>query len=959
MTGSSSAAPAPPPAASPGDRLDSWKEIAAYFNRDKRTVQRWERQEGMPVHRHLHDKQGTVYGIRSELEEWWKGRRARIEREEQDKNANVLSWPAPADAIRTPVPASVATRYEVTGEMGSGGMGVVYKARDRETGEVVGLKVLREELTNNPEWMEKFKEELRLARRITHKNVCRIHEFVRTEDRAYISMEFVDGDTLRQILNRFGALNARTAVRIAEQICAGLAEAHEQGVVHRDLKPENIMLDRYGQIKVMDFGVAARLGKNQEDGEKILGTPGYTAPEQYEGGAADERTDVYAAGLILYEMATGRPAFARETPVEVALKQVREIPAKPRSLERGIPERVERTIIRALEESPEARFQTAQEMAEALKNEIEAQAVLAPAETQELLQHVAGAKWRRWDWALLGLGVAGAIAFFLLITKVRPFSTYRLEMSRDQALGQAEGLVRAYAPELRRGKYFVRFDAGLQMMGLPEFAERNGARQALDSAREHARSWSVSVVQGEKPEQAFTPFSSQFDFDVHGNLLSLRLEGTPAKPGTHDEAEAGRTRSEDLLQGLFDVSPGGTFRRKVAASADGPTWVRENGEKVEPPQPGDVAEEWFWKDAGGKEQGVRLWFAGSKLRSAEKLLGGNDLPLEGKPPKQGLLIAIGDFLLGATCVTLALIYLIKRFYRRNARTHLVLALAMAVSFAVFIAVSPDTDYPTLNGQPSRSNARVLPDLGADLVIAFIIFGTFYILLAVPYHVTASFLPDKITTVEVLCKGKFRSRYVGLALTRGALYGAVFSGASILLLFEQRRGTLRGFQMLSGQLLTGSATAGGVCAFTSILGGSIFTVFLGAMFYALALRYWRRRWLAVLATAIVIGLCAVGVNEGETVPLFAAVVWTLGEGIFIGTVLASNDLLTCWMAWFTYQVFAFAFPVSQVFGNTNPVISSIGLVFWSILFAAGVLVYGWSLLRPSLGPMGRFMEASTP
>jgi serine/threonine-protein kinase len=109
-------------------------------------------------------------------------------------------------------------------------------------------------------------------------------------------MEFVDGDTLRQILNRFGALNARTAVRIAEQICAGLAEAHEQGVVHRDLKPENIMLDRHGQIKVMDFGVAARLGKNQEDGEKILGTPGYMAPEQYESGAADERTDVYAAG---------------------------------------------------------------------------------------------------------------------------------------------------------------------------------------------------------------------------------------------------------------------------------------------------------------------------------------------------------------------------------------------------------------------------------------------------------------------------------------------------------------------------------------------------------------------------------------------------------------------------------------------------------------------------------------
>jgi serine/threonine protein kinase len=415
-----SESPVSPPEASPEACLDSWKEIAAYFNRDKRTVQRWERNEGMPVHRHQHDKHGTVYALKAELDEWWKGRRARIERQEEAEKHSILKWPAPVDAIRTPVPVSVDARYETLAEIGSGGMGIVFKARDRETGEVVALKVLRTELAKDEAWMDRFKDELRLARKVTHRNVCRIHEFVRTEDCAYISMEFVDGESLRQILNRFGALSARTAVGISEQICAGLAEAHEEGVIHRDLKPENIMLDRHGQIKVMDFGVAARLGIHEQNPGQILGTPAYMAPEQTEGRTPDKRTDVYAVGLILYEMVTGRPAFVGNTPLEVALKQVREMPAKPSSLERGIPERVESAIIKSLQKSPQARFQTARELAEALKDEFEARPVLAPSETIELLRHVEGPRWRKWDWVLLALGLASAAAFLLLNQRVWP-----------------------------------------------------------------------------------------------------------------------------------------------------------------------------------------------------------------------------------------------------------------------------------------------------------------------------------------------------------------------------------------------------------------------------------------------------------------------------------------------------------------------------------------------------------
>jgi len=430
MSGSPSSSAAPPRDSAPGERLDSWKEIAAYFNRDKRTVQRWERNEAMPVHRHQHDKQGTVYALKSELDEWWKGRRARIEREEQAEKSNVLNWPETVGAIRTPVPLQVAARYEVQSEIGCGGMGVVYKARDRETGEIVALKVLRAELAGESIWMERFKEELRQARKVTHKNVCRIHDFVRADDCAYISMEFVDGESLRQILNRFGALNTRTCVTVALQICAGLQEAHLQNVIHRDLKPENVMLDRNGQIKLMDFGIACSPQASSQMNAKILGTPAYMAPEQAEGKPASSRSDVYALGLILYEMLTGRPAFSGDTSVEIALKQVRDVPAAPRSLEPGIPERVEKAILRALSKTPEERFASAEEFAQNLTQDSDSTPVLEPAQTEELLQPIRAAHWEKSDWIFLASGIAGVILFFMLGGKVLPYSIYRLEITR-------------------------------------------------------------------------------------------------------------------------------------------------------------------------------------------------------------------------------------------------------------------------------------------------------------------------------------------------------------------------------------------------------------------------------------------------------------------------------------------------------------------------------------------------
>jgi eukaryotic-like serine/threonine-protein kinase len=262
--------------------------------------------------------------------------------------------------------SKISVRYEIIAEVGRGGMGIVYRARERATGELVALKILRPDIATDERVMERFKNELRLARKITHKNVCRIYEFSLTDATAYISMEFVDGESLREVLARFGTLSFRKAIQITQQICAGLREAHALAIVHRDLKPENVMLDRRGHIKVMDFGIARSIETDAMTTGSIIGTPAYMAPEQAEGKGIDQRADIYSLGLILYEMITGNAAFEGDTPMAVALKQVRDQPTPPREIEPTIPNDFESIVLKSLEKDPSKRFQSVDELEEAL-----------------------------------------------------------------------------------------------------------------------------------------------------------------------------------------------------------------------------------------------------------------------------------------------------------------------------------------------------------------------------------------------------------------------------------------------------------------------------------------------------------------------------------------------------------------------------------------------------------------
>ncbi len=298
-----------------------------------------------------------------------------------DAAAVVVEPPLPVTAglnLGSTALAALSQRYEILASAGQGSMGNVYKARDRETGETVALKLLKPEIASDQAMMERFKNELLFARKITHKNVCRVYEFNRLGGIAYTSMEFVEGESLRSVLNRFGGLPQRKAMDLALQICSGLKEAHAQGIVHRDLKPENVMIDAQGNVKIMDFGIARSMEAGTRLTGSIVGTPAYMAPEQVAGKPVDYRTDIYSLGLMLYEMFTGTPAFRADNPVAVALKQMREEPTPPQEVEPNVPVSTERIILKCLEKDPERRFQSVADLESTLQSPAPAMSAAHP-----------------------------------------------------------------------------------------------------------------------------------------------------------------------------------------------------------------------------------------------------------------------------------------------------------------------------------------------------------------------------------------------------------------------------------------------------------------------------------------------------------------------------------------------------------------------------------------------------
>src|SRR5512136_495284 len=311
----------------------------------------------------------------------------------------------------------LADRYRIIGLLGRGGMGEVYRADDLKLGQPVALKFLPKSLADDPVRRERLFAEVRIARQVSHPNICRVYDIGELEGRHFLTMEYIDGEDLASLLKRIGSLHGAKALDIAKQLCAGLAAAHDKGVLHRDLKPANVMLDGRGRVRITDFGLAVA-AENEVPAGEVSGTPAYMAPEQFASQGASVRSDIYALGLVLYELYTGRRAYDAGTLAELRTKKESTTPTAPSEIAREIDPIVERVILRCIERDPRQRPPSVAQVAAALPGGDPLAAAIAAGETPSPEMVAASGSTeglRPWiAWSCLAFVILGIVAAALL-----------------------------------------------------------------------------------------------------------------------------------------------------------------------------------------------------------------------------------------------------------------------------------------------------------------------------------------------------------------------------------------------------------------------------------------------------------------------------------------------------------------------------------------------------------------
>jgi hypothetical protein len=360
--------------------------------------------------------------------------------------AGRISSSSSFDEARFVPGTTLVDRYRIVALVGKGGMGEVYRAEDLKLGQLVALKFLPEAVAHDGAALARFHREVRVARQVSHANVCRVFDIGEADGLPFISMEYVDGEDLASLRRRIGRLPADKAVEIARQLCAGLAAAHESGVLHRDLKPSNVMIDGRGKARITDFGLAGLAG-DLRGGEASGGTPAYMAPEQLAGGEASVKSDIYSLGLLLYELFTGKRAFDAATLAELRRLHEQTTPSSPSSLVKEMDPLVERVILRCLEKDPRARPLSAIQVAAALPGGDPLAAALAAGETPSPEMVAASGEVEGLRpaiaWACLAGVVVGVFAAILLSAQAKLYRRVPLEKPPEALTERAREIVQS------------------------------------------------------------------------------------------------------------------------------------------------------------------------------------------------------------------------------------------------------------------------------------------------------------------------------------------------------------------------------------------------------------------------------------------------------------------------------------------------------------------------------------
>jgi serine/threonine protein kinase len=824
-----------------------------------------------------------------------------------EKPATPLSDFFPTEGVAAPDPSqpsldALRQRYDILAELGRGGMGVVYKARDRETNETVALKVLKPEIAAYPEILERFKSELRLARKITHKSVCRTHELLRFDSTVVIAMEYVEGESLRQVLARFGGVPLRRGMEWAAQICGALAEAHTQGVVHRDLKPENILIDKQGVAKVMDFGIARSVEKEEGAPGTIVGTPAYMSPEQAEGKPADARSDIYSLGLIFYEMFTGHRTFHAETPAAFMDKHIHETPTPPREVERLLPGFLDRAIWKCLEKRPAKRFQSAKELEAALAEKAEAKP--RPGEAIELPAHLT--RWERSDWLLLAAAIAGLALFFPFFnrTSLAPRSKVSFDHSVLGRIGE-EYARRIGAPT--GGKPRTGLAWPFHLIQYDYVAGKAGATAALEQTNNPVPYWVWQVGWDN---------GTTVGVDNRGSLVIFSRNFSPTAPVEKLSVEDARPRAERALREFFERDPE-ALRLENAVSD---TFL------------GHVATSYTWldpQDFHGLQRRYIVRLAGTEIAYLESRY---DWPAAYSRPGGGDWIINRMAVLSFVLLALGLYQMKRVDLRARWRAR------MCVVLFVLGGWWGSRVFGGLEGQFAIFIASLIA-----LSFAFVGFFVFIALERLVQRVG----PAKTLTFIRLFDRRVFSEPCGLGILRGTLVGVALLGVETLLVWV---GTTHGRMWLDSDthILWAGISAGEKWPSVRVFLSALFqTLTVGVVIVfagCLVARFCRRPWLTALIVAALSAVTVAGGSMGAIKPYPWQLVLLGFDCLVLACTFARFDVLTLIVTVFTFALCSQSYPLLVMFEPAGAAQEWGVLILWGLFVLAAAVVTFQSSLR---------------